>query len=100
MTDPDIELLVQRDCLGGERVIEVRLPEPVQELWLSQIEGGATPVILRSAPRPFFRVDVPGSYLLSGVVGDRRVRYTVRVARRNEARALATAGARNLVGNR
>lgn len=94
--EPEIEVLVQRDCLGGERVIEVRLPTPVSEAALASIEGGGDPVILRSAPRPFFRVDVPGAFLVSGIVGDTRVRYTVRLARRVEAREIAVGSARRL----
>jgi hypothetical protein len=93
----DIAILVLRDCFGGDRVVEVELPEPLAEEDLARLPGAGKPTVLRSAPRPFFRLEVPGAFLLSGVFGDRRVRFTVRLARRDDALQLVADAAARLL---
>lgn len=83
----DVETLVtlQRDCLGGERIVELELPRPVRLADLDAVEGVRTRVVLSTLPRPFYKLDAPGRYLVTGILGDRRVRVTVRLALRDAA---------------
>lgn len=93
-----IELLLTRDCLGGERIVEVRLPRGVEVSDLDRIEGVNSRVVLSHLPRPFFRIDVPGRFLVTGIVTDPRVRFTVRMAVRAQAVELALAAADRMLG--
>ena len=95
--DAVLNVLVQRDCLGGERVVELQLPRPVRSDDLARVDPGARCEVLSELPRPFFRVDVPGRFLLTGIVGDARVRFTVRLALRDRALDTALAAARALL---
>lgn len=70
-------------------MIEVLLPRPVQLDDLDRVLGVTQRTVLSSLPRPFFRLDVPGSYVLTGILTDRRVRFTVRLAVRDNALELA-----------
>lgn len=92
----DLEIVIQRDCLGGERVVELLLPRAPVEEDLGALVGASSVQILRTAPRRFFRVDVPGKYLVTGILSDRRVRFTVRLAQREHALELAMDGGRRL----
>jgi hypothetical protein len=100
MASEQLEVVVQRDCLGGERVVELILPRAPVEDDLGALVGASSVQILRTAPRPFFRVDVPGKYLVTGILRDRRVRFTVRLAQREHALELALAGGRSLCAPR
>ncbi len=84
-----MRVLLQRDCLGGERVVEVELPRPVNLEDLDRVEGVAHRVVLEDLPRPFFRLDVPGRFVLTGIISGREVRFTVRLAVRERAEELA-----------
>lgn len=90
------QVLVKRDCFGGERIVEVRLGGPVHADVLDRLGGQKT--VLAQLARPFYRVDVPGKYLVSGILGDSVVRFTVRLAVRDQAVELALDGARTLAG--
>ena len=92
-----MRVLLQRDCLGGERIVDVELPRPVRQADLPLLDGIKV-TVLDHLPRPLFRVEVPGRYLVSGVIGELRVRFTVRLAVRDRAEALALEGARSMVG--
>jgi hypothetical protein len=100
LTMSEVRVEVQRDCLGGERIVELVLPAPVTEAGLDAIEGAATRQILRSLPRPFYRVDVPGSFLVSGILGDPRVRFTVRFAVRDRALEVCLQAAHRILAAR
>ena len=91
------EVLVKRDCFGGERIIELRLAAPITEEGLDRLGGQKT--VLRQLPRPLYRVDVPGHYLVSGILGDDVVRFTVRLVARDHAMEFALAGARKLAAS-
>ncbi|MEW5850607.1 MAG: hypothetical protein AB2A00_17610 [Myxococcota bacterium] len=97
MTALGVTLLVQRDCLGGERVVELQLPRPVRLEDLDVVEGVVHREVLTSLPRPFFRLDVPGRFLLTGIVSDPRLRFTVRMAARERAVELALETAQRMV---
>ena len=84
-----IEVLLQRDCHGGQQIVELRLPRPVTLEDLGAVEGVQTRVLLSDLPRPFYKLDAPGRYLVTGILGDPRVRVTVRLARRAEAVPIA-----------
>lgn len=92
-----MKVLLQRDCLGGERVVEIELPRPVRLEDLDRVEGVDSRTVLTHLPRPFFRLDVPGRFLLTGIVEDPKVRFTVRMAVRDEALALALAAAERMI---
>lgn len=91
-----MRVLLQRDCLGGERLVDIELPRAVRREDLLRLEGQKI-TLLDHLPRPLFRVDVSGKYLVSGVLGERRVRFTVRLAVRDRAEELALDGARRMV---
>ena len=93
-----MRVLLQRDCLGGERIVDIELPRPVERADLDRLVGATRTTVLDRLPRPLFRVEVPGRYLVSGVIGDARVRFTVRLAVRDLAEQLACEGARSMLG--
>ena len=93
-----MRVLVQRDCLGGERIVEIELPRAVELADLDRVEGCEQRTLLSSLPRPFFRLDVPGSFSLSGIIGDRKVRFTVRLGVRDDAVPLALAASASMMG--
>jgi hypothetical protein len=88
-----------RDCLGGDSIVEVTLPRTLQASDIERVEGAVTRVVLADLPRPFFRVDVPGRYLITGILSEARVRFTVRRALRDCAERVALDGARQLLGS-
>ena len=92
-----MRVLLQRDCLGGERIVDIELPRPVQVADLDRIEGYTTRTVLEKLPRPLFRVEVPGRFLVSGVIGDARVRFTVRLVVREQAQQLALEAAEKML---
>ncbi len=94
----EIAVLVQKDCLGGERIVELRLPRAVGLADLDAVEGVATRIVLENLPRPFFKLDAPGRYLVTGIVGDDRIRVTVRLALRDAAVPTALEVGRRMSG--
>ena len=84
-----MEVVLTRDCLGGDRIVELQLPRGVALADLDRVEGVTSRTVLAELPRPFFRLDVPGAFLLTGIVGEPRVRFTVRLAARERAVELA-----------
>jgi hypothetical protein len=92
----ELQIVVQRDCLGGERIVEVLLPRPVDEAGYRRLGQLGAAVLFSALPRPFFRVEVAGAYQASGVLGERRVRFTVRVTARERASAIVQEACRRL----
>lgn len=91
------EVISMRDCLGGERVVEVELAEGLRREPLERLTAvDGTLLILDSLPRPFARFDRPGFFLLTGILGERRVRFTMRLAHRESATQTALEVAREL----
>ncbi len=93
----DVSVLVQRDCLGGDRIVELKLPRAVALPDLDRVDGVVTRVVLSELPRPFFKLDVPGRFLLTGIIGDPRIRVTVRLSVRDRAVPTAIDVARSLL---
>lgn len=93
---PDPEVVLMRDCLGGERVVEIELADGLRRDALERLDGSGTLMVLDSLPKPFARYDRPGFFLLTGIVGERRVRFTMRLAHRDRAEETALAVAREL----
>lgn len=87
-----------RDCLGGDAIVEVTLPRGLQASDIERVEGAATRVVLADLPRPFFRIDVPGRYLITGILSEARVRFTVRRALSDRASQVALEAAREMLG--
>lgn len=93
-----LEVTILKDCLGGERIVEVQLPRGLRREDLERLDGVERCEVLSGLPRPFVRVDVPGMFLLTGILEDARVRFTVRRGVRERARELATTAAQRMVG--
>jgi hypothetical protein len=89
---------LSKDCLGGDRVVDVELPRVVEAADLDRVDGVGTRTVLVSLPRPFFRLDVPGRFLLTGIVGEARVRFTVRRALRESAVDVALGASHRMLG--
>lgn len=94
-----MRIALTKDCLGGERIVDIILPRGVRTEDLDRIRGAARKLVLEHLPRPLFRIEVPGRYLVSGAVGDARVRFTVRLALRDEATDAAQTEARHMIGS-
>lgn len=93
-----ISVLVHRDCLGGERIVEVMLPRGMQLEDLDRLQLEGRREVLDHLPRPFVRYDVPGHFLITGIVSDPRVRFTVRLALRDRAVEVALEASRKMMG--
>ena len=78
----------------------MELPRPVQRDDVRRLEARGQFHILEDLPRPFYRLDVPGEFLLTGIVSSARIRVTVRLAQRERALAIATEIANALVAPR
>lgn len=87
-----------RDCLGGDRIIEVTLPRALAAADIEALSSDHALTFLRDLPKPFFRADLRGGYSMSGIVSERTIQVTVRLARRGEAEVLAQDAARRLLG--
>jgi len=87
-----------RDCFGGEVLIEVTLPRGIERADLERVRGAASLEVLDGFPRPFFRIDVPGRFLLTGLLLTTSVRVTVRQVHRDRAFEVAQEAARELMG--
>ena len=74
----NLEVLMVTDCFGDKRIVEVFLPQTILLSHLDKLSGVKTKTILQDLPRPFFRIDCPGRYLLTGIIGDRKLRFTLR----------------------
>lgn len=89
MASGGVEVVVLRDCLGGQRIVELMLPRGPGEADIEAMANGGEIQVLRTAARPYYRVDVPGFYLITGILDDPRVRFTVRLSQRERAVELA-----------
>ena len=94
---------VMRDCLGGERVVEIDLSQSLTRAAVERLAAqteGAVLLLMDDLPRPFVRMDVPGAYLLTGVLGAERVRFTMRLAVVASAEETVLAVAQQLAAGR
>lgn len=73
-----LEIVIVSDCFGDRRIVEVFLPENITGINLDRLSGVQQKTILHDLPRPFFRIDCPGKFLLTGIIGDRKLRFTLR----------------------
>ena len=94
----EVSVLVMRDCLGGDRIVEVNWPRGMQLEDLDRLGLEGTREVLSHLPRPFVRFDVLGYFLITGIVSDPRVRFTVRLAQRDNAVQLALDSSRKMLG--
>jgi len=91
-----LEAQLLHDCLGGT-IVEVALPRSVTIADLDRVEGVVTREILTELPRPFYRLDVPGRFLATGIVGEAKIRFTVRRALSARASEIALDAARTIM---
>lgn len=95
---PCMRVLLRKDCLGGEKIVDIELPRPVAAADLDRLRDVRSRQVFESFPKPFFRVDVEKRFLLTGVLGEAQVRFTVRVNIAQAADEVALAGAHELLG--
>lgn len=94
----ELRVVLRKDCAGGEKIVDMELPRGVTEADLDRLRGVRSRQVLTSFPVPLFRVDCEGRFLLSGVLNDKRVRFTVRRNAAERSDVIAIAGARELLG--
>lgn len=83
-----LDIVMMIDCFGDHRIVEVTLPDPVPLEALQRLTGVGQQTVLRNLPKPFFRIDCPGRFLLTGIVGTSKVRFTLRQAALENAREI------------
>ena len=91
---------LRKDCLGGEKIVDVEFGRPLAMAHLDAVASMFASVertVLADLPRPFFRVDVIGRFLLTGIVGDTSARFTVRRSLDEDASEVALATARSML---
>lgn len=93
-----MRVVLRKDCLGGEKVVDIELPRPVAAEDLDRFSGVRIKQIFSSFPKPFFRLDVTHRFLVTGVIGESIVRFTVRQSVADAADEVARAGAAELLG--
>ncbi len=84
----NLEILMVTDCFGDKRIVEVFLPQAILISNLDKLSGVESKTILQDLPRPFFRIDCPGRYLLTGIISDRKLRFTLRRAVADKSRII------------
>ncbi len=85
------------DCFGDHRIVEVNLPHPPEIADLKRLTDVGRQTILSDLPRPFFRIDCPGRFLLTGIIGDPKVRFTLRQAALTKAPKIVSQAVRELL---
>ena len=70
--------ILLHSLLEGNSIVEVLLPEGLTVEDLDRLSGVESKTILQDLPRPFFRIDCPGRFLLTGIVGNPKLRFTMR----------------------
>lgn len=76
----NLNITLITDCFGEHRIVEVFLPRSIAISDLEKLPNVSSKTILQDLPRPFFRVDCPGKFLLTGIIGDGKLRFTLRRA--------------------
>ena len=93
----NLDLVMVVDCFGDHRIVEVNLPQSMALVNLKRLTNVERQTILHDLPRPFFRIDCPGRFLLTGIIGDPKVRFTLRQATLAKAREMVTQAIRELL---
>ncbi|MEM6254790.1 MAG: hypothetical protein AAF821_17885 [Cyanobacteria bacterium P01_D01_bin.156] len=84
----ELPLTLISDCFGDHRIVEVVLPRPIALKNLQNLSHVSQCTILKDLPRPFFRIDCSQRFLLTGIVHDARVRFTLRETAVSQARLI------------
>lgn len=93
-----MRVVLRKDCLGGDKIVDIELPRAVDAADLDRLTDVRSRQVFTSFPKPFFRVDVERRFLLTGVLGEALVRFTVRHSLAEAADQVALAGAHALIG--
>ena len=93
-----MRVVLTKDCHGGEKIVDIELPRPVTARDLERFVQPRIRQVFTTFPKPFFRLDVAGRFLLTGVLGEMTVRFTVRYNVAARADEVAIAGAKELLG--
>lgn len=91
---------LRKDCLGGEKIVDVDFGQPLGMAHLDEVSSAFADVqrtILADLPRPFFRLDVHGRFVLTGIIGDASARFTVRRHLDEDANDVALGAARTML---
>jgi hypothetical protein len=64
------------DCLHGDFVREFVLDGPLDEAAMRRLSQGATLQFYPDFPRPYFRIQRAGAYIIQGVIGKTTLRAT------------------------
>jgi hypothetical protein len=67
-----------KDCFGEETMISYSLPKPADDQFLEIIGRLYSVELFQEFPRPFFRCNVQGHFLLTGVIGLDKIKITFR----------------------
>jgi hypothetical protein len=67
-----------KDCFGEETMISYCLSKPADSLFVENIRKLFPIELFQEFPRPFFRSNVSGHFLLTGVIGLDKVKITFR----------------------
>jgi hypothetical protein len=94
-----MRVVLTKDCHGGEKIVDIELPRPVAAADLDRFARTRIKQVFTTFPKPFFRLDIEGRFLLTGVLGEQVVRFTVRYSVASRADEVAIEGARELLGS-
>ena len=94
----NLDISMVTDCFGDKRIIEVVLSQGVLIPDLDKLSNVGNKTILEDLPRPFFRIDCPGKYLLTGIIGDRKLRFTLRRVVADKSREIVLQAISELYG--
>ncbi|MEM6449587.1 MAG: hypothetical protein AAF703_04645 [Cyanobacteria bacterium P01_D01_bin.105] len=94
----EIPLILISDCFGDHRIVEVTLPRPVTLADLPNLSNVSQCTVLKDLPRPFFRLDCPQRFLLTGIANEPRVRFTLRAAAITQAESIVLQAIAELMG--
>jgi hypothetical protein len=61
------------DCVEGSFMKEILLTEPIKRELIDYLGTFGDLQYFPNFARPFFRVDVPGKFIVKGIEGDRRL---------------------------
>lgn len=75
-------------CLDGSHVREFVLDAPLARADIVRlVQPGEAFVFLETLPKPFFKIEQPGHYIVKGVQGNRTLRVTLSGVAREQTQA-------------
>lgn len=93
-------LTMVSDCFGDRKIVEVILPRAIALADLDRLSNVTEQTILHNLPRPFFRIDCVGHFLLTGIANDPKIRFVLRQSAVSRSRAIVLQAVGELLGNK